>query len=1006
MSVQVLIAHAKSETAEAEKLAAPIRQAGYEVAHEGTMLVGDSVVAEASKILAAGCPVVVCGTVRAMGTKWAKQIANAARQHYGVKLFVVQMEEEADTDAVSFDEVVVQHWHDPARAEANLVAALNKWFPLDQDLQQTHRAHDLESRYRALALKNCDIVDLANLPEDDRHLASKELELRRLYVALRLKLEIQSSDEISDETLRALEQRRLTPWGGGTSEEHGSQNLVSLGERLQAARQLVVLGDPGAGKSTLLRWLATAFLLRLQQSPDWQDLPDIASLPTENLLPILVRCRDLPATPLTLDDMLSHSLRLSEFEEGQCSNLKELLKTKLKSGEALLLVDGLDEITDPGMRSRFAEQIETIQRAYEKAPIVVTCRIVGYREMGHRIRAGFEHLTVCDLTRDDKDAFARRWCALTERSERAEEAATDLIHDIHASDRIERLTGNPMLLTTMALIKRKLGRLPQRRVDLYEKAVEVLLNWRSKVDAPLDPREALPQLEYLAHAMCTDGIQQIREDEVISLLEQCRLDYPAIHALGQHNPSEFLTLLERRTGLLTQTGLVKHEGQHVPVYEFRHLTLQEYLAGIALVRKHYRGYDKNLNLAQAIAPLAGQVTQSENHWNPGPREYSVVENWREALRLCLASCGDDEVDAALLAVLTPLPGETGTEKPRGVQAALCLADEPNVTEDLANNVLKKLSKLTSEGDGYGQASSNLDRAAHEIASSRWKSILVGHLLTEYMERESQDRNSPGGIYSDITARSLTDNQLDDWLVNATEQLVACDAKEAAATSLTIMQLAYSERKCNTPQLPNNLINELSEPPATSHAAAWALGWLVEKKQWVPNQTELERIAAALANPLLDSEAVRWTATIFTKYPFPKAIPGLLSHLEQNLGKSRPSILLALGNTADPQALTVVKNHLKHADNNTRKAALGGLTKGSQDEIGRRLLLRDFDDKWELWLDPKDQIPTSRIQRAARALKESPDFIRQRYEELAEQFGLSLEWKKKKPRRFKAKNKTA
>jgi hypothetical protein len=79
--------------------------------------------------------------------------------------------------------------------------------------------------------------------------------------------------------------------------------------------------------------------------------------------------------------------------------------------------------------------------------------------MGYRIHAGFEHLTVAELSRQDKDDFARRWCNLTEPIERRETAAEELIRDIHSRDRIERLTGNPMLLTTMALIKRKIGRL-------------------------------------------------------------------------------------------------------------------------------------------------------------------------------------------------------------------------------------------------------------------------------------------------------------------------------------------------------------------------------------------------------------------------------------------------------------------------------------------------------------------------------------------------------------------
>ena len=64
-------------------------------------------------------------------------------------------------------------------------------------------------------------------------------------------------------------------------------------------------------------------------------------------------------------------------------------------------LDGLDEITDSTLRISFCKQIETINNAFPDAPIIVTSRIVGYREMGYRIAHGFEHVTVADLTQKD-----------------------------------------------------------------------------------------------------------------------------------------------------------------------------------------------------------------------------------------------------------------------------------------------------------------------------------------------------------------------------------------------------------------------------------------------------------------------------------------------------------------------------------------------------------------------------------------------------------------------------
>src|SRR5574341_804256 len=51
MSVRILVAHADGEAAVAAQLAEPLRQAGYDVVYQGSLLVGDSLAAEASAVL-------------------------------------------------------------------------------------------------------------------------------------------------------------------------------------------------------------------------------------------------------------------------------------------------------------------------------------------------------------------------------------------------------------------------------------------------------------------------------------------------------------------------------------------------------------------------------------------------------------------------------------------------------------------------------------------------------------------------------------------------------------------------------------------------------------------------------------------------------------------------------------------------------------------------------------------------------------------------------------------
>lgn len=129
MAWQVLIAHAPGEERFAENLAGPLRAAGYEVAHQGTAMVGESIMEEASKTLSSGGPVVLCGTVRALGTGWAHRFVHAARYSGHARIFAVQMQKEAYVEQLSLDGVVGRYWQDPHKAIVDLLASIEKYYP-------------------------------------------------------------------------------------------------------------------------------------------------------------------------------------------------------------------------------------------------------------------------------------------------------------------------------------------------------------------------------------------------------------------------------------------------------------------------------------------------------------------------------------------------------------------------------------------------------------------------------------------------------------------------------------------------------------------------------------------------------------------------------------------------------------------------------------------------------------------------------------------------------------
>ena len=944
---QVLIAHAKGEEnlPEAEQLAEAIQAAGYEIAHRGTVMVGESFIEEASKVLNAGGPVVLCGTSKAAGQKWARLLVNAARNKS--RVFCVQMEEEADLDSLTFDEQIARYWQDPIQANQALVAALQKYYPLEVQDDFIPTSIVAEERYRELALEYCDIIDLANLPQPDRHIVTRKLELRRLYVALRVQVEISSEVEPEKSDFEVLEKQRrerqlsLAPWLRKIDGSRIAQrDRVPIGTRLAKSRRLVVLGDPGAGKTTMLRWIATAYLLRLKGDSEWKDLPDIATLPDENWLPIIIRCRDLDESCLqgALDDFLCFTLRKAEISEEECEALRELLPRKLKLGAALLLIDGLDEITDPATRARFCQQIERICIAYPEATVILTSRIVGYREMGYRLGRGFEHVTVVDFIREDKDDFAQRWCAVTEMPERRDKATEDLIQDIHSTDRIERLTGNPMLLTTMALVKRKVGKLPSRRVDLYWEAVQVLLNWRQEVDSPIDHREAVPQLEYLAYAMCDRGVQQLREDEILAFLHQMRQEYPQIHQLKDHTPEEFLRLLERRTGILVEVGEVRHNGKPISVFEFRHLTFQEYLAGLALVEGRFPNRDRNLSLAECVAPLATRMSEmpcnSQLVFPEISSELVVTENWREALRLCIAACNDDDVDSLLRAILNPLDKEeTTTARPRAVMAALCLADEPNVSDAVAQEVLSKLAEHIQEHDGLGLPRSSLDYAVIELAKSRWIVPLRSALLREYMNRQGKQRANCGGLIAmagSVSISSDEEEEIKTWLLEKTTEIGLMN-EDSILAALDIMQLAYQRNAYIVSGIIDGLLEMLKANSLHSFAAAWALAWLnrinranQKKECWKPSEKDIEAIIGYVENPDSDGYTVRFLSWVCSNEKLLESVQPLLTKLDHPNEDVRQAVASALGEIKDPCAVEPLITKLNDPHESVRRSAASAL----------------------------------------------------------------------------------
>ena len=810
-------------------------------------------------------------------------------------------------------------------------------------------------RYCEKALDAWDIIDLSNLPADDIDIGTQQLLLRQLYMPLRIQVEPTKRGEGDDAALARLEEQREARrhreaghlFADGPDRPDRTESRSPVGERLGASRRLVVLGDPGGGKTTMLRWMATAYLLRHKGDDAFSHIPDTQTLPSQPWIPVLIRCRDLGEADLCrcFTDFLTQHLNKTELLPEEANAMRAVLLDRIANGKALLLVDGLDEITNPQVRIMFCQELERTAARYPDAPIVVTSRIVGYRDMPYRMGSGFEHGVIAELSREDKDLFARRWVEVTEQHQPSAEKAKrvqELLDALHSSDRIERLTGNPMLLTTLALVKRKVGKLPSRRTKLYAEAVSVLLNWNPRRYQIIEEDEAIPQLEYLAYEMCRRGVQRLTDDEVLDLLDNLRIEYPKVRAVHSREPREFLKHLEERSSILIKSGGIwqKNKSQERPVWEFRHLTFQEYLAARAIHDGKYPNRGKPKSLAEQVARLAGAVEKAKRRLPVAESEgdVDVPESWREALRLLVADCKDDDVDDVLLAILNPMDGEdaTKTGRPRAVLAALCLADEPNVSEENAQEVLSSFAAKVGKHDGTGRVETPVDRATMEVSAGIWRSRLRQSLVDEFFARSCEERERPGALLGmiEVVKDGSDQTAVLAWCGKRVISMQSRDSKEAAIAALGLVVAAFRRLATPVAEVIPGLLALLDREQPLAHAAAWALMWFGGGRDqrdprgeslWKPTDGDLCILARALSSaPEGEGPFKRCLIYLLGRRGSVAGNTAITRKLDDADASVRSAAAAGLRQLGDKQAVAPLLAKLDDQDANVRMAVIGAL----------------------------------------------------------------------------------
>jgi hypothetical protein len=438
--------------------------------------------------------------------------------------------------------------------------------------------------YLSFLVKDCGQMTIEGV-RADMEIGQRKFDIEKLFVpleVLRCPPDIPESDPKREEKLSQWQNKNSTP--------------INFGKILKKNNRIALLALPGGGKTLLLKRLVVAYAQNDRRLAIKDDLPQL------NVVPVLIRCRewrDYIQTPI-----LSLIKKIPTiYGDPRLIGLSEALLPLFSAGRILLLVDGLDEIHIDAHRTTFVENLESFLEDYNLTRLVVTSREAGFRLVAPCISRFCIRWRIAPLNDKTISSLCDHWQRLMfGTSPLTIKEGKELARNLLNNHSLRRLAENPLLLTMLLVVKHGAGRLPPDRVSLYDRAVEVLLDtWNIKGHAPLNPKEAVPQLACVAYQMMKDGKQTATKKYLLNLLEEARDNVPQIRRYAKDNPDDFLKRVELRSSLLVEAGHQLENGQMVPFYQFRHLTFQEYLAAVAVVEGHNMEYSKDYTLLKPLS---------------------------------------------------------------------------------------------------------------------------------------------------------------------------------------------------------------------------------------------------------------------------------------------------------------------------------------------------------------------------------------------------------------------
>lgn len=448
---------------------------------------------------------------------------------------------------------------------------------------------------------------------------------------------------------------------------------LSLGRALERAPHAVVIGGPGVGKSVMTRYLARACALgrsAMAERLGWSD----------QLIPVLI-----PLAAFADARTSNPGLKLRDFLDARMAArggdaLRVAIAEELEKGRLYVILDGVDEVPDSHSRAAIVQAVDEFILDHSDNRFLVTSRPYGYI----RLAGDLSHLQMLNFSPAQVEEFIQRWQRAFERRqhpdapnyEEAKEHAAALVEEIRRSPKVTELATNPLMLVIISLIRYEKARLPEERVQLYNRAVNTLMDtwnqWRSRQAKELGgatlPLDRLIRVwgavaEWMRREKPTGVVHRAElKRELVRVLEEKEYDEETPEATAE----AYLRAAADRAGLLEERG--------IEIFGFWHPTFEEFLAAVELTTPTARAVER-------LLPLRGD-----------PR-------WREVILLAVGYVGivqrDNETATQIVEAIafkeTP-PEEPVTHLSLRL-AADCVADDVGVKRTLSQRIIVELARI-------------------------------------------------------------------------------------------------------------------------------------------------------------------------------------------------------------------------------------------------------------------------------------------------------------------------